>query len=72
MNDPDVAENVKNIKAKCELERQEAEAQRMASIEATNMLKQMMGIYGFRDDTQQQRVWKQTCSWPLIQVLLKR
>ena len=58
MNGPDVAEKVKNIKAKCELERKEAEAQRMASIETTNMLKQIMGIHGFRDDRQQQQVWK--------------
>ena len=38
MNDLDVAEKVKKIRAKCELERREADAQRMANIETRNML----------------------------------
>ena len=31
----------------------------MVSIETANMLKQMMSVHGFRDDRQQQQVWKQ-------------
>ena len=44
-NDPDIADNVKKIKAKCEVERREAESQRLAGTEITNMLKQMMGLH---------------------------
>ena len=45
VNDPDVADKVKKIKAQCEIERKEAEAHRQAGTETTNMLKQMMGIH---------------------------
>ena len=45
VNDPDVADKVKKIKAQCEIKRNEAEAQRQAGTETTNMLKQMMGIH---------------------------
>ena len=57
INDPDVAEKVKKIKAQCEIERKEAEAQRHAGAETTNMLKQMMGIHHVGDQ-QQGQPWR--------------
>ena len=45
INDPDIADKVKKIKAQCEVERRKAESQRLAGAETTNMLKQMMGIH---------------------------
>ena len=49
INDPNVAEKIKKIKAQCDIERKEAEAQRHAGDETTNMLKQMMGIHHVGD-----------------------
>ena len=57
INDPDVAEKVKKIKAQCEIERKEAEAQRHAGAETTNMLKHMMGIHHVGDQ-QQGKLWR--------------
>ena len=49
INDPNVAEKIKRIKAQCDVERKEAEAQRHAGDETKNMLKQMMGIHHVGD-----------------------
>ena len=45
INDPEIADNVKKMKAQCEVERIETESQRLAGAETTNMLKQMMSIH---------------------------
>ena len=50
VNDFDMAEKGKQIGAKCELERREAEAQRIAGTETTNMLKHMVVSHSFGDD----------------------
>ena len=48
---------MKKIKAQCEIERKEAEAQRQAGTETTNMLKQMMGIHHVGEQ-QYERPWR--------------
>ena len=57
INDPNIADKVKKIKAQCEIERKEAESQRQAGIETTNMLKQMMGIHHV-GDRQHEQPWR--------------
>ena len=57
INDPNVAEKIKKIKAQCDIERKEAEAQRHAGAETTNMLKQMMGIHHVGDQ-HQGKLWR--------------
>ena len=57
INDPNVAEKIKKIKAQCEVERKEAEAQRHAGTETTNMLKQMMGIHHVGDQ-HEGKLWR--------------
>ena len=57
INDPNVAEKIKKIKAQCDVERKEAEAQRHAGDETTNMLKQMMGIHHVGDQ-HEGKLWR--------------
>ena len=57
INDPNVAEKIKKIKAQCDIERKEAEAQRHAGDETTNMLKQMMGIHHVGDQ-HEGKMWR--------------
>ena len=57
VNDPNVAEKIRKIKAQCDIERKEAEAQRHAGDETTNMLKQMMGIHHVGDQ-HEGKMWR--------------
>ena len=52
INDLDIADKVRKIKAQCEVERREAESQRLAGTETSNMLKQIMGLHQFGEGQQ--------------------
>ena len=58
INDPDIADKVRKIKAQCEVERREVESQRLAGTETTNMLKQMMGLHQLGEGQHHGQAWR--------------
>ena len=58
INDLDIADKVKKIKAQCEVERRESESQRLAGTETTNLIMQMMGLHQLGEGQHHGQAWK--------------